>query len=460
MSAEVERSIPPGHVAEPRAAPLPASRGELVPAVFVGGAVVVGLLVVYVLSNLARENLYGHFLWQAEAWLHGSATIPYPVPENAYYQDVMPVLDAAGRETGRGLLPFPPLPALVLVPFVAAWGLATNAQLICAVMTALVVGMAFWSFGRLPIRPSTRLATTLFLGLGTVLWYSAAVGSTWFFAHTVALVLVFAAVGIGLARERADDPSWAAAPRWSIDPWLVLAGLLLGLAATARLPVALGGIFFLFVGGGTLRRRALSVAGGAALPLLALAAYNLASTGHLFNPAYEYLYRYEVDAYSVLGYRAAWSIEDIRYIPQNLAIMLLQPPNLRLECLAELGAASFFDHDCPVLAPDAVGMSLLLTSPAYLLVIPAIRRRSVDPVVAGGLAATLLIATLNLMHFSQGWVQFGYRFSLDFAPFLLPVVALGLDSLTGRGRVAAYVLIGISMAVTRGGVVWRSILGW
>ena len=27
------------------------------------------------------------------------------------------------------------------------------------------------------------------------------------------------------------------------------------------------------------------------------------------------------------------------------------------------------------------------------------------------------------MHFSQGWVQFGYRFSHDFVPFALIVVA-------------------------------------
>ena len=30
------------------------------------------------------------------------------------------------------------------------------------------------------------------------------------------------------------------------------------------------------------------------------------------------------------------------------------------------------------------------------------------------------------MHFSQGWVQFGYRFSNDFAPFALILVALGI----------------------------------
>ena len=37
--------------------------------------------------------------------------------------------------------------------------------------------------------------------------------------------------------------------------------------------------------------------------------------------------------------------------------------------------------------------------------------------VVGAALATGAIAFVNLMHFSQGWVQFGYRFSNDFAPF-------------------------------------------
>ena len=38
------------------------------------------------------------------------------------------------------------------------------------------------------------------------------------------------------------------------------------------------------------------------------------------------------------------------------------------------------------------------------------------------------------MHFSQGWVQFGYRFSNDAAPFALVLVALGLRALVDGGR--------------------------
>ena len=47
---------------------------------------------------------------------------------NAFFQDVLPIATSDG--VPRGLLPFPPLPAVVLVPFVALWGLATNDQLL------------------------------------------------------------------------------------------------------------------------------------------------------------------------------------------------------------------------------------------------------------------------------------------------------------------------------------------
>ena len=64
-------------------------------------------------------------------------------------------------------------------------------------------------------------------------------------------------------------------------------------------------------------------------------------------------------------------------------------------------------------------MSVLLTSPAYLLAIPVLRRYGRSRLVTGAVLAVGFIALVNLMHFSQGWVQFGYRFSNDAAPFAL-----------------------------------------
>ena len=79
----------------------------------------------------------------------------------------------------------------------------------------------------------------------------------------------------------------------------------------------------------------------------------------------------------------------------------------------------------------------------------------------GTAAAVALIAVFNLAHFSQGWVQWGYRFSLDFLPFLLPMVALGAARPSdGRVRMIAVVLMVAGGLIDLWGVAWGQFLGW
>ena len=70
----------------------------------------------------------------------------------------------------------------------------------------------------------------------------------------------------------------------------------------------------------------------------------------------------------------------------------------------------------------------------------------------------MAIAFVNLMHFSQGWVQFGYRFSNDFAPFAVILVGARpralrtalVDDRAGRA----------SILVNAWGVYWGVVQGW
>jgi uncharacterized membrane protein YhaH (DUF805 family) len=109
-------------------------------------------------------------------------------------------------------------------------------------------------------------------------------------------------------------------------------------------------------------------------------------------------------------------------------------------------------------------MSILITSPAYLLLLPALRRYGRSRLVTGAALAVVLVVLVNLMHFSQGWVQFGDRFSNDVVPFALPLVALGAERLVDRNRrwtmplVVALVIV--SIAVNAWGVAWGGLLGW
>jgi hypothetical protein len=394
-------------------------------------------LAVYLASNPVRSNVYAHYVWQADAWLHGRTEIAWPVSDgpvhNDYYHDVV----ALPGKPGFAQIPFPPLPAIVLLPAVALFGLNTDAELVAAFIGAFNAALAWLVAYRLARRPSVALAAALFFAFGTVAWVAAARGSTWYLAHDLAITFSLLAVLAALAGRQ------------------MRAGLLLGVATLARLTVAFGAPFVLLSGSGSTRRRALGTAAGLAPPIAFLVLYNLASTGQVLQPGYEQLYRTETPAIAGL-YHADWLLVDPRYIPQNLAIMLFEPPRLEAQC-AVVPLQRCADPSSVTLVPDPLGMSLLLTSPAWLLALVALRRPRSD-LVTGSALAIGAIAIVDLMHFSQGWVQFGYRFSNDWAPFGLVLVTIGLDRVgLRRGALA---LIALSVVVNLWGVAWAEVFGW
>ncbi|MEA2026914.1 MAG: hypothetical protein U9O18_09495 [Chloroflexota bacterium] len=419
--------------------------------IWVSVALFILALAVYLGSNPARPDFYDHFVWQADAFLQGRVEIAYPVSEglhrNDYFQDVLPVSD------DRAQVPFPPLPAIILLPFVAIWGLGTNGAAVAAVLGALNVVLCWIMLLGVTPRRSAALLGTLFYGFGTVAWYAAMLGTTWFLAHVVASTFLFIAIAIAVradGRHRAIGRGFAA-------------GLAFGAAATARLTTIFAAPFFVFVGGGgSWARRAVSAGAGALIPVLLLLGYNLVTTGAVFHPAYDHLYEVEYQPRPELV-NPDWAIEDPRYIPQNVGIMLGQLPLSPLldepACVLEqVGPRSILDRDCPLLQPDPLGMSILLVSPAYLLMIPVLLRSWRYRLVAGAALAVLSVALVDLMHFSQGWVQFGYRFSNDFAPFATILVALGIARL-GIGPISLG-LVAVSIAVNAWGVYWGVTLGW
>jgi hypothetical protein len=130
-------------------------------------------------------------------------------------------------------------------------------------------------------------------------------------------------------------------------------------------------------------------------------------------------------------------------------------------CVPPDTTRGLFDLACPAALPIDIGTSLLLSAPGLLLFIPWVRRRPLARLTLGSLITIGLIAVFNLAHFSQGWVQWGYRFSMDFVPFLLPLVALGAGRIAdGRPRTIAIVLVVAGALVNLWGVIWGQMLGW
>ena len=148
---------------------------------------------------------------------------------------------------------------------------------------------------------------------------------------------------------------------------------------------------------------------GAAIPVGLLLAYNLVSTGQLVHPAYDYLYRLEARGYPSLGYQPDWAIEDSALPapePRDHAASRRRtscPTDAARRARASTTTRSarsrgatrgLFDVGCPLAVPSDVGMSVLLTSPAFLLALAVARGGyGRSRLVTGAILAIVLVAS-------------------------------------------------------------------
>jgi hypothetical protein len=342
----------------------------------------------------------------AAAFLHGRLDLVGPVPGH----DLTPF-------AGRWYVPFPPLPALLMVPLVLLLpGFSTVA--FCAVLGAANVALVALLLDGLAHRgwvPLDRAAvvwlTVLFGGLQ---WATAVTGTVWFVGQVCAFT--FAALALVIA-VRAP---WEAA---------ALSGAALGLAVLGRPDLVL----MLPLLAAVARRAAWPPRAYAAC-LAPVVAAGLLLTGYnaaRFGDPFEFGYRAQQVAPELRAALDAHGQFDVTFVPENLRVMLLAGPR--------------WTADGPL--PDPRGMSLLLTAPALVHLVRA----------RGGVLATgawvSLGATLVplLLYYNTGWAQFGYRFALE---FLLPVLVLLAHAIGPAPSRTFRVLVTLGVVVDALGTVW------
>src|SRR5919204_695349 len=182
-------------------------------------------LAAYALSSdglLAHQSFAPHFVYQADAFLHGQLHLAVPQPPN---------LNDWVLRDGRWYVSFPPFPALLMVPFVAVFGLSFNDVAFTLLFAAANVALLYRLLRRLqPARPEwEHVALALIYGFGTLAWSCGIRGEVWFTAETigVTLTLLYLHASIGTRHP-------------------VLAGLAVACAAIPRTPLAFSAIFFVF----------------------------------------------------------------------------------------------------------------------------------------------------------------------------------------------------------------------
>ena len=349
---------------------------------------------------------FNHFALEAQAWLQGRLDLGGPPPAYAQGNDF-------SRFDGKWFVPFPPLPALLLLPAVALSGSAEAVAdgRFFLLLAGLAPAFLFLGLEKLRARGESErserenLALALLFAFGSVYFFSAEQGTVWYAAHVVGASLAALYFWVSLGAER---------------PWL--AGLLLGLGFATRTPLLFAAPLFVLElaraclpSGSALTREALFVLerrrflrglAEFALPVLVVVGATLVHNRARFGDAFETGYRYLAVVWHARIEK--WGLFSYHYLARNLGVMLTSLPWLGAE-------------EAP-LRVSAHGLALWVTTPAYLWLLWP--KRVAPPHLALALTA-VAVALPTLFYQNSGWVQFGYRFSNDYAVFLFALLALG-----------------------------------
>lgn len=356
----------------------------------VAGAVA---FLVYELTRSARGQPQNTYVYLADALLHGRLDMP----------DAPMWLDWV-RWRGRKFSHQGPLPGVLLMPFVAVFGLGFDVRHGGALFGA-GIGAAAWSVaGRIGLRGWRRVAAWMFPVFGTSIWYEAKEGSTWGIAALGSALFLLLALNEYFGKRRPE-----------------IVGLLVALAALNRLPaiLAAGGFALAMWRTGFWR-----LAIGASLAPVVVVLYNVARFGSVMDQSAVLFYL--ADAYR---FQRAPGIFSLRHLPYNLYSWLVLMPT--------------FQDTAPFLRPTIMGTSLTITSPAFLTALGTKRERWM------WVSAGLVMVPAGLF-FANGFAQFGMRYLLDAVPFLFAMVCLALADDRAPGYVpltawsVAFVAFGVA----------------
>lgn len=349
--------------------------------------------------------------------------------------------DAAFRTHRDGehwYVSFPPFPGLVVLPAVAA-ARALDRQVLDALYWAIIAGLApacvYLLLRRLrALRRSERTAgedliLTILFGLGTVFYFVAVQGEVWFAAQVVSCTLLPLYL---LASLEGRHPLWA--------------GLALGALFLTRPTTMPFGLFFVAEALEALRRpgalpdaRLVGPLGRLAaavaetprrqllvrltlfgLPVLLVGLAAMWMNDQRFHDPFEFGH-----SYLLIAWRdriETYGLFDYHYVSRNVAVFLGGLP-----WISRHGYVTIGGH----------GLAIWITTPALALVLWP--RRKLDAGMKVLALATLLVCLWNLAYQNSGWLQFGYRFSLDYTAPLIVLLAVGGRPVKSPGFLAALV---------------------
>lgn len=365
---------------------------------------------VYQATAPAGNAAHNYFVRLASAFLDGK----YWLQENPpWLSELIPA------SQGRFYVPYPPMPAILLIPFVFVWG-SDFPQQVFAHLVGVGIGVTSGAIAyEITRRKIAAYWMALAVSFGSIIWFLSSVGSVWYTGQLVACLFLSLALLATLKHRSA-----------------VFVGLMLGIAYLSRVHIILSFPVFVYLlsKNGLTKKQMVGFICVLGSFVCANFLYNYVRFGSILDKGYLLIPGVLDEPWFSKG------LAHPSYLSMNLKTMFWSFPKR----LAEP----------PYIQPSWYGLSIWITSPFMLLVFIAKRTKET---IAYWFGALVILAVV-LMHGSNGFAQFGYRFAVDAYPFFVTLLAHSIK----RTKIHTYhfVLLSIAVFVNLWGVLWINRFGW
>ena len=341
-------------------------------------------LFIYSFSNINRLTSpqgFQHYNYLAKSFLKGRLHIPNP-PTN---QDL-------SKYNGKFYVPFPSLPAIIIMPFVFIWGVKFRVAFIMVLLGALNTILVFRLLKKINSNLYINILLTIAFAFGTVHWWSTIREGVWFMAHIFSVFFLLFALNESVHKKRA-----------------YIMALFLGCSFLCRQLTIFAAPYFLWIilqnniNSINYKNLIKSAIKENRKPLIIFCLvlsffvlqcliYNFLRFGNILDSGYHYLA--QKDQFEKYG------LFSIFYLPKNLYYFIFSAP--------------IFQPNYPFIKFHGDGLALIFTSPFLFFAIKSNLKLTFHIWIA-----CFLIFIPVLHYFNTGFYQFGYRFFLDILPLVM-----------------------------------------
>jgi hypothetical protein len=348
------------------------------------------ILLSFIISTLIPKYEEQQFSYLALSFLKGKLDISsYPIAWND-----------ASFFSGKYFWPLSPFPSVILIPFVYIFGLFNLFFYQKYLQVPLVLAIFFlcYKLARgLKYNQSDSIYLAIAFNFASVFIAIIQNSWSWEFAMVVSVFLIFLGINEYLGKKR----------------YLII-GLIYGCLFLTRATASLGiTFFFLEILYGKLKakiklKNLLKLLIPYFISIFILGIYNLARFGSFLEQGYSYQLS-QGGALIARGY----GLFNLIHLPGNLYYFLIAAPTPVLKD----GISRVLRF--PYLKFDPWGMGIFYTSPYFLYLFFLKYKDQISKIF---LFTVLVVSMPIFLYYGIGVFQFGYRYSLDFLPYLFLIL--------------------------------------